>query len=126
MAKVGQGFVSVFNLDGTFVRRFATGGTLSSPWGLAIAPANFGKFSNDVLIGNFNDGPRIGFISAFDPVTGQFRGILREGANPIVLPGLWGMHFGAGAKSALMFFAAGIGGEQHGLFGTISTAGSPD
>jgi uncharacterized protein (TIGR03118 family) len=125
-AKRGQGFVSVFNLDGTFVRRFAGGGTLSSPWGLAIAPANFGKFGNDVLIGNFNDGPTLGFISAFDPVTGQFRGILREDAKRIVLPGLWAMHFGAGARAGSMYFTAGIGAESHGLFGRISNAGSPD
>ena len=124
-AKLGQGFVSEFNLDGTFVRRFATGGTLSSPWGMAMAPASFGKFSNDVLIGNFNDGGTLPFISAFDPVTGQFRGRLIEGATPIVLPGLWALHFGSGAHSTQLFFTAGIGGESHGLFGEISLAGSP-
>jgi uncharacterized protein (TIGR03118 family) len=61
-APLGSGFVSVFKMDGTFVRRFATGGKLSSPWVVTIAPANFGKYSNDVLIGNFNDGPTEGFI----------------------------------------------------------------
>ncbi len=125
-ARSGQGFVSIFKLNGKFVRRFATGGTLSSPWGLAIAPANFGRYSGDVLIGNFNDGPRLGFISAFDPVTGQFRGRLTEDGKVIVLPGLWAMHFGEGARAGWMFFTAGIGGESHGLFGKISVAGSPD
>ncbi|MGI8839370.1 MAG: TIGR03118 family protein, partial [Caulobacteraceae bacterium] len=114
-AKKGQGFVSVFNTDGTFVRRFATGGTLSSPWGLAIAPAGFSKFSNNVLVGNINDGPTLGFISAFDATTGQFRGLLRQDGKNIVLPGLWAMHFGAGARSGEMFFTAGIGNENHGL-----------
>ncbi len=125
-AKMGQGFVSVFNTDGTFVRRFATGGTLSSPWGLAIAPTGFGKFSNNVLIGNYNDGPTLGYISAFDATTGQFRGILREDGKPIVFTGLWALHFGADAYAGQMFFIAGIGAEHHGLFGTISLAGSPD
>ena len=123
-AKLGQGFVSVFKLNGKFVRRFATGGTLSSPWGLAMAPANFGKFSNDVLIGNFNDGATLPFISAFDPVTGQFRGRLIEGAKPIILPGLWALHFGSGGRAGELFFTAGIGNESHGLFGEISLAGT--
>ncbi|MDQ2860449.1 MAG: TIGR03118 family protein [Pseudomonadota bacterium] len=126
MAKLGQGFVSVFNTDGTFVRRFASGGTLSSPWGMAIAPANFGKFSNNVLIGNFNDGPTLGYISAFDPATGQFRGLLRQDGRQIILPGLWAMHVGSGAYAGQLFFTAGIGAEQHGLFGTIALAGSPN
>ncbi len=125
-AKLGQGFVSIFQLNGKFVRRFATGGTLSSPWGLAIAPAGFGKFSNNVLIGNFNDGPALGFISAFDATTGQFRGLLRQDGKQIVLPGLWAMHFGAGARAGQMFFTAGIGNENHGLFGTVTLAGSPN
>ncbi len=124
-AKRGQGFVSVFNTDGTFVRRFATGGTLNSPWGMAIAPAAFGKFSNNVLIGNYNSGPE-GIISAFDATTGQFRGILREDGKPIVFTGLWALHFGAGSRAGEMFFTAGIGNEAHGLFGTITLAGSPD
>ncbi len=111
-------------MDGTFVRRFATGGSLSSPWGMAIAPAGFGKFSNDVLIGNYYDGPRDAFISAFDPATGQFRGILRQDGKTIVLPGLWALHFGDGVRANQLFFTAGIGGENHGLFGKISVAGT--
>jgi uncharacterized protein (TIGR03118 family) len=90
-APLGSGFVSVFNMDGTFVRRFTTGGMLSSPWGITIAPANFGKYSNDVLIGNFNDGPTEGFINAFDPTTGKRVGTLKQDNKVIVLPGLWAM-----------------------------------
>jgi uncharacterized protein (TIGR03118 family) len=123
-AKLGQGFVSIFNTDGAFVRRFATGGTLSSPWGLAIAPANFGRYGADVLIGNFNDGNRIAYISAFDPVTGEFRGRLTEDGKVIVLPGLWALHFGEGDRAAWLFFTAGIGGENHGLFGKITVEGT--
>lgn len=119
-APLGSGFVSEFNMDGSFVRRFATGGQLSSPWGLTIAPANFGKYSNAVLIGNFNDGPTEGFILAYDQTTGKFLGKLRHDNQVIVLPGLWGMQFGEGKDANKMFFAAGIGGENHGLFGFIS------
>ena len=117
---LGSGFVSVFNMDGTFVRRFATGGKLSSPWGITIAPANFGKFSNDVLIGNFNDGPTEGFITAYDPTTGKLMGTLKQDRKAIVLPGLWAIQFGSGKDANKLFFAAGIGQENHGLFGEIS------
>ena len=119
-APPGSGFVSEFNMDGTFVRRFAGSGTLSSPWGIAIAPANFGKYSNDVLIGNFNDGPTEGFITAFDPTTGRRIGLLRQNNKIIVIPGLWALQFGTGRNADKLFFAAGIGGENHGLFGEIS------
>jgi uncharacterized protein (TIGR03118 family) len=121
---LGSGFVSVFKMDGTFVRRFATGGKLSSPWGITVAPANFGKFSNDVLIGNFNDGPTEGFITAYDPTTGKLMGTLKQDKKVIVLPGLWAMQFGSGKDAGKLFFAAGIGQENHGLFGEISAGAS--
>lgn len=122
---LGSGFVSEFNLDGTFVRRFTYGGRLSSPWGIAIAPANFGQFSNDVLIGNFNDGSTNGFINAYDPTTGAYLGILEQNGRRIVLPGLWALQFGNGGnggKTNHLYFTAGIGQENHGLFGEISAA----
>ena len=119
-APVGYGFVSEFNTDGTFVRRFATGGKLSSPWGLVVAPANFGKYSNDVLIGNFKDDMTTSWISAFDPTTGKYLGRLKEKSQIIVLPGLWGLQFGSGRNANKLFFAAGIGNESHGLFGFIT------
>jgi uncharacterized protein (TIGR03118 family) len=127
---LGSGFVSEFNLDGTFVQRFADGGGLSSPWGIAIAPSDFGSFSNDVLIGNFNDDSHDeAYISAYDPVTGQFLGKLSEDGSPILLPGLWGLEFGngagAGASNAL-YFVAGIGDEAHGLFGSITAVPEPE
>ena len=120
---LGSGFVSEFNLDGTFVRRFAYGGRLSSPWGIAIAPANFGQFSNAVLIGNFNDGPANGFINAYDQTTGAYLGVLEQNGKRIVLPGLWALQFGNGGnggKTNHLYFTAGIGQENHGLFGDIS------
>jgi uncharacterized protein (TIGR03118 family) len=114
----GNGFVDIFGTDGTFVRRFATQGTLDSPWGVALAPSTFGNFHSDVLIGNFGDG----LISAFTPA-GVLRGQLKsETSAPIQIEGLWGLRFGnggAGGDPNTLFFAAGIRGEAHGLFGTI-------
>ena len=119
---VGNGFVDIFNTDGTLVRRFATQGTLNSPWGLALAPSTFGNFHGDVLVGDFGDG----LINAYTP-SGVFRGQLKsETKAPIQIEGLWGLRFGnggAGGDPSTLFFAAGIGGEQHGLFGTIQNVG---
>jgi len=115
----GNGFVDVFDTDGTLLRRFASQGTLNSPWGLALAPADFGTFSHDVLVGNFGDGR----INAFDPATGTFLGQLRdESANAITINGLWGLGFGNGGLAGdpnTLFFAAGFDDEAHGLFGSI-------
>jgi uncharacterized protein (TIGR03118 family) len=125
---LGTGFVSEFNLDGSFVKRFASGGPLSSPWGIAIAPSGFGIFSNDILIGNFNDDiASEAFISAFDSA-GNFLGELTAGGSPILLPGLWGMEFGNGAgagSSDILYAIAGIGDEAHGLFTSISAVPEP-
>lgn len=121
----GCGFVDVFNTDGTFVKRLISMGALNSPWGLAWAPGNFGKFSNDLLVGNFGDGT----INAFDPLTGAQIGTI-DGTNgmPLINQGLWGIAFGNGAQGTSMstlYFTAGIPGpdmiEDHGLFGAIST-----
>lgn len=116
---LGAGFVDVFDLDGHFIQTFASGGMLNAPWGIALAPANFGQLSNDLLIGNFGDGR----ISAFDPVTGAFHGQMsRRDGTPVAIEGLWGLAFGngglAGRKNDLLF-TAGIQGQSHGLFGRI-------
>jgi uncharacterized protein (TIGR03118 family) len=121
--------VDVFDVDGTMLRRLATGGTLHNPWGIALAPGNFGAFSNAVLVGNFNFGnPALGtgVISAFDPTSGQFMGLLDDAeGNPIWIDGLWTLMFGnggtGGAKNVL-YFSAGIQGQKHGLFGSISAS----
>jgi uncharacterized protein (TIGR03118 family) len=124
---LGSGFVDEFNLDGTFDARFATGGMLDSPWGTAIAPADFGAYSNDVLIGNFNDDDGLGYILAYSP-SGTYLGTLDENGSPIVLPGLWAIQFGngaAGGPANELYFAAGIGDENQGLFGEISAVPEP-
>ena len=115
----GFGFVDAYDLNGNLLRRVASGGALNSPWGLAIAPASFGNFHNNLLVGNFGDGR----INAFSLSTGAFRGQLKsETSAPIDIPGLWGLRFGnggVGASPNTLYFAAGINDEKDGLFGSI-------
>jgi uncharacterized protein (TIGR03118 family) len=115
----GHGFVDVFDTNGNFILRLVTQGQLNSPWGLALAPANFGKFSNDLLVGNFGDG----HINAFDSYSGTFRGQLSDqNDHPIVIHGLWSLMFGLGGQAGKpnqLFFTAGIHQEAAGLFGMI-------
>jgi len=118
MVGPGLGLVDLFGADGTLVRRVATGGVLNAPWGIALAPANFGQFGKDLLIGNFGDGT----INAFDPVTGQFIDSLRDASGkPLSIPGLWGIAFGNSllAVSNWLYFAAGINDRADGLYGRI-------
>jgi uncharacterized protein (TIGR03118 family) len=116
----GHGFVDVFSNDGTFIRRLVSHGALNSPWGLAVAPAGFGRFGGALLVGNFGDGR----INAYDRTTGERLGELR-GANgrPIVIDGLWGLMFGNGnaAKTSELLFSAGPNDESDGLLGKIVT-----
>jgi uncharacterized protein (TIGR03118 family) len=118
----GNGFVDVFDTNGNLIRRFASGGTLNSPWGLTLAPNGFGRFGKDLLVGNFGDG----HINAFDPATGAFRGQLQGqggSSNPITINGLWGLGFGNGGLAGptdTLFFTAGINDEADGLFGSIT------
>jgi uncharacterized protein (TIGR03118 family) len=117
----GNGFVDVFATDGTLIRRFASHGTLNSPWGLALAPEGFGKFSHDLLVGNFGDGR----INAFHVGSGEFDGqLIDPEGNPLTINGLWALQFGNGSKNGgsrhTLFFTAGIADESHGLFGFIN------
>lgn len=124
----GNGFVDRFDLNGNFLQRLVSNGPLNSPWGLAIAPAEFGVFSNDLLVGNFGDGR----INAFDPLTGAFLGTLLDtSGNPLEIPGLWGLRVGNGGNGGdlnSVYFAAGIPGpdlvEDHGLFGSLTVPDS--
>lgn len=118
----GHGFVSVFDANGNFIRRVATRGQLNSPWGVAVAPASFGRFADHLLIGNFGDG----VINAFDLASGNFQGHLRESnGKGLVIDGLWGIHFGNGVHNQprnTLFFASGPADEAHGLYGKITPA----
>jgi uncharacterized protein (TIGR03118 family) len=123
MEAPGNGFVDVFDTEGNLLRRFASHGKLNSPWGIALAPGDFGAFSNDLLVGNFGDGR----INAFDLQTGAFRGQLEDKADkPITIDGLWGIAFGNGGQAGNrneLFFASGPNGEVDGLFGKIVSQG---
>jgi uncharacterized protein (TIGR03118 family) len=114
---VGNGFVDVFNANGTVAMRFASNGHLNAPWAVVRAPANFGLFGNAVLVGNFGDGQ----IGVYNPTTGAFIDVLRdESANPIAIDGLWGLVFGPSSVSTTLYFAAGPDDESHGLVGTLT------
>jgi uncharacterized protein (TIGR03118 family) len=124
---LGNGLVDVFNPDGTFVKRLVSNGTgslLNSPWGLAVAPAGFGTFGGDLLVGNFGDGT----IHAYNLSTGDFAGTLNDASgNPITIDGLWGLQFGNGVSAGdtnTLYFAAGPAGETHGLFGALHANGT--
>ena len=114
----GHGFIDVFHPDGTFVRRLVSHGALNSPWGLALAPPNFGNLSNALLVGNFGDGT----INAYDLANGAFRGSMHdESGHVITIDGLWGLSFSSNAHalSPGLYFTAGPDDESHGLLGVI-------
>jgi uncharacterized protein (TIGR03118 family) len=115
----GLGYVSVFDPNGKFVRRFASRGALNAPWGIALAPASFGKFGNRLLVGNFGDG----YINAYDLASGRWVGRLREQNQKLIqVDGLWGIAFGNGLNKQptnTLFFSAGTDAEKHGLYGRL-------
>jgi len=119
VAGKGNGFVTVFDTEGNFIRRIASRHKLNSPWGLALAPGDFGRFSQNLLVGNFGNGR----INAFDLSTDTFRGQLRDShGKRITIDGLWALTFGNGQTAGptnVLFFTAGIEEEQHGLFGSL-------
>jgi uncharacterized protein (TIGR03118 family) len=115
----GNGFVDVFDTDGNLLRRFASHGTLNSPWGLAMTPSGFGPFGGSILVGNFGDGR----INVFD-TSGNFQGqLIDQEGNPMTINRLWSLQFGNGSPNGgpanTLFFTAGIADESHGLFGLI-------
>ena len=135
VAGPGNGFVDAYDTSGNLIRRVASAGELNSPWGLALAPANFGRFSGDLLVGNFGNGR----IHAFDPTqltpNGQFEavGLLHSaGGPPVHIDGLWALQFGHGTSASsanglttTLFFTAGPAGEEHGLFGSLVAVPPP-
>lgn len=118
VAGPGHGFVDVFNTDGHLLRRFASRGSLNSPWGVTRASFAFGRFSGKILIGNFGNG----HIGAFTN-DGTFAGELHDASdNPLVIDGLWTLTLGGGrgSSSDALYFAAGPNSETNGLFGSIA------
>jgi uncharacterized protein (TIGR03118 family) len=117
----GDGAVAIFDTSGKFIRQVVAGSKLASPWGIALAPATFGAFGGDLLVGNF--AYKYSEINAFDPKTGEFLGTLTDptGAK-IINQALWAIRFGIGGNNGdpnTLYFTAGINGEMDGLFGSI-------
>ena len=125
VAGLGHGFVDVYSTTGHLVQRLVSRGRLDSPWGLQIAPAGFGRFGGDLLVGNFGNGR----INAYSTRNGEYEGTL-TGTNgkPIWIDGLWGLQFGNGVAGTPMtlLFSAGPDGEAHGLLGSLTVAPNSD
>lgn len=115
----GNGYVNVFSTEGTLLRRFAEGGMLNSPWGMALAPKDFGALSNRLLVGNFGDG----HISVFDAKSGKYLGAVKnDKGETLQIDGLWSLTFGTNngaGKSNELFFASGPSAEDQGLYGKL-------
>jgi uncharacterized protein (TIGR03118 family) len=119
------GFVDMFDTSGTLLGRVATRGPLNAPWGLAMAPASFGPFGGDLLVGNFGNGR----IHAYDlsGTAPALAGTLEDASGKaIAVDGLWGLGFGNDGNagpSGTLYFTAGPEDEAHGLFGSIDAPG---
>jgi uncharacterized protein (TIGR03118 family) len=125
MPGAGNGYVDIYNPSGALMQHLVDKGPLNAPWGLAIAPANFGDFANDLLVGNFGDGT----INVFNPTTGATVAALNDAyGQPVVINSLWALQVGNGASGGdanAIYFTAGISGPDngnHGLFGRLQAA----
>jgi uncharacterized protein (TIGR03118 family) len=115
----GLGFVSVFDVNGNFLKRAISGGNLNAPWGIALAPTTFGKFGGALLVGNFGDGT----INAYDPGSFVFKGQLQDATGKtLVNDRLWEIIFGQNGTGDpnTLYFSAGVNDEKGGLFGAIA------
>jgi uncharacterized protein (TIGR03118 family) len=117
------GFVDIYSEDGTLLKHLASGAPLNQPWGFAVAPKNFGEFSNTLLVSNNTN---TGTINAFNAITGQFVGTLKDVNNEVIhIDQLWGIGFGDGTANGKngatnqLFFTAGPDNNLTGLFGVI-------
>jgi len=121
----GLGYVDIYDTNGQFIKRLVSAGLLNAPWGIALAPADFGTLSNALLVGNFGDG----MINGYDAATGAFVGTIRDaGGAALATPGLWGIAFGNDANNQphnTLFFAAGTNDEANGSYGRIDMGAAP-
>jgi uncharacterized protein (TIGR03118 family) len=115
--QAGAGYIDIFTTDGVFMKRFATGGNLNAPWGMALAPATFGALGNTFWIGNFGDGN----INAFDAAGNSMGQPADRHGKPLNVDGLWSLVFGNGtnASAKSLYFTAGPNKETEGIFGTF-------
>jgi hypothetical protein len=124
----GLGLVNTFDTAGNLIANLIPqGGELNAPWGIALAPENFGTLSNALLIANFGDG----LINGFNAASGEFIGTLKDAnGTAIQNDGLWAIAFGNGARNqpaTTLYFTAGIADETAGLYGRIDLgASAPD
>lgn len=119
----GLGYVDVFDFSGNFVSRFASGGALNAPWGIAVAPSGFASLAGDVLIGNFGDGK----INIFTPKGTQLAtsagSLTGSNGQALSFPGLWSLAFGNGDSDkplTTLFYTAGFSNQTDGVFGSIT------
>jgi uncharacterized protein (TIGR03118 family) len=121
----GLGFVDIYDTNGKFIKQLVAQGALNAPWGIALAPDDFGTLSKALLVGNFGDGK----INAYDPSTGALLGTVKDsGGAAIATPGLWGIAFGNDADNQphnTLFFAAGPNDEANGVYGRIDVGATP-
>jgi len=116
----GLGFVNIFTPGGKRLARLQSGPWFNAPWGIALAPGEFGEFSHSLLVGMFGSGQ----IAAFNPVNGRFLGLMKKSDNStLTIDGLWALVFGAGNANSgaynTLFFTAGPNNENDGTFGTL-------
>jgi len=115
----GFGIVDVFDTGGNLIKQLVVAGALNAPWGMALAPSNFGTLSGMLLVANFGDGK----INAYDPTSGAFAGsLMQANGAPVMIDGLWGIAFGNGVNSQptnTLFFTAGPSDEAHGSYGRL-------
>jgi uncharacterized protein (TIGR03118 family) len=127
-APIGSGIVDIFNPDGSFATRFLTASmanNVASPWGITLAPSAFGLPAGAILVGNFSD--ENGFINAF-AANGTYLGMIMAGSDPFNVPYLWALGTrtgGVGVDPNSVYFTAGIGDEDHGLFGQLLPVPEP-
>jgi uncharacterized protein (TIGR03118 family) len=121
----GLGFVDVFSPRGRLLNRLEYGDWFNAPWGLTLAPSDFGTFSHKLIVGQFGSGE----ILAFDAVTGRFEGKFKDQNNKLIaIDGLWALGFGSGATDSNppnqadneLFFTAGPNAGNDGMFGTLT------
>jgi uncharacterized protein (TIGR03118 family) len=123
MTGAGLGYVDAFDFSGNFVSRFASGGTLNAPWGMALAPAGFGSLAGDLLIGNFGDG-KINIFAPNGTALATSKGWLTvTNGGTLTIPGLWSLVFGNGDSDkplTTLFYTAGFADQTDGVFGSIA------
>jgi uncharacterized protein (TIGR03118 family) len=121
----GLGYVDIYDFSGNFVSRFASGGMLNAPWGIAVAPSGFGSLKGDVLVGNFGDGTIHVFAPDGTAPASAVGALTDVNGQTLAFPGLWSLVFGNGDADkplTTLFYTAGFASQTDGVFGTITVS----